>query len=149
MNQGKLINVNEARLSVANKTDETLEAQNLILIFPFAIIIVMTTCVCETHARIQRGKQKHTHEKSQVAISFLKDTCTDPLEKQLDRRGPIAFRRRSVRPSVKDVDDSEINGTHLTEFSRSAHELRYLSYKPTAKAHTMFLQAQCIVADQR
>ena len=44
--------------------------------------------------------------KSQVAVGFLRNTGTDPrLEKQLDPLGPIAFRGRSVRPSVKYVDD--------------------------------------------
>ena len=38
--------------------------------------------------------------KSQVAIDFLKNSGTDP-----SRRGPIASRGRSVRPSVKYADD--------------------------------------------
>ena len=43
--------------------------------------------------------------KSQVAICFLRKSGTDPLKKQLDPMGPIASRGRSVRPSVKYVDD--------------------------------------------
>ena len=39
--------------------------------------------------------------KSKVAICFLRNIGTDPLEKQLDPLGPIASRGRSVRPSVK------------------------------------------------
>ena len=38
--------------------------------------------------------------KSQVDIGFLGNTGADPTEKQLDPLGPIAFRGRSVRPSV-------------------------------------------------
>ena len=37
-------------------------------------------------------------EESKVAKSFLRNTGTDPLEKQLDPEGPIAFRERFVRP---------------------------------------------------
>ena len=43
--------------------------------------------------------------KSQVAIGLLRNTGTDPLEKQLDPLGPIASQGRFVRPSVKNVDD--------------------------------------------
>ena len=39
--------------------------------------------------------------KSQVAIRFLSDTGTDPLENQLGPSGLNASRLRLVRPSVK------------------------------------------------
>ena len=40
--------------------------------------------------------------KSEVAIGFLRNTGTDPSREAL---GPIASRGRSIRPSVKYVDD--------------------------------------------
>ena len=49
-----------------------------------------------------------TPGKSQVAISFLRHLdiqLQTPIEKQLDPSGPIASRGRSVRPSVKYVDN--------------------------------------------
>ena len=42
----------------------------------------------------------YTHTTRKVAIGYLRNTGTDLLE-----RGPIASRGRSVRPSVKYVDD--------------------------------------------
>ena len=39
-----------------------------------------------------------------MAIGFLRNTGTDPLEKQLDPSGPIASGGRSVRPSLKYFD---------------------------------------------
>ena len=63
--------------------------------------------------------------KSQVAKGFLRNSGMDPLERQLDPLGPIASRRRSVRPSVKYFDkrkeNSSLSGPTLAEFSRSAH----------------------------
>ena len=47
--------------------------------------------------------------KSQVAIGFLRNSGTDPLEKQLDPMGPIASKGRSVRPSKNCDDDYENN----------------------------------------
>ena len=44
-------------------------------------------------------------EKSQMAIGFLRNTSTEPLEKQLDTLGPITSRGRFVRPSFKYIDD--------------------------------------------
>ena len=41
----------------------------------------------------------------QVVICFLRSTGTDPLEKLLGHSGQIASRWRSVRFSVKYVDD--------------------------------------------
>ena len=44
-----------------------------------------------------------------MAIAFLIHTCTgtDPLEKQLDPSGPIAYRGRPIQPSVKYIDDKK------------------------------------------
>ena len=39
--------------------------------------------------------------KSQVTICFLKNNGTDLLENPLDPLGPMAFRGRSVPPTVK------------------------------------------------
>ena len=48
----------------------------------------------------------HTPERSQVAIlAWPYKSGTDPLEKQLDPSGPIAFRGRSVQPFVKHGGD--------------------------------------------
>ena len=53
-----------------------------------------------------------------------------PLEKQLDPSGPIASRGRSVRPSLKNVNDQTNNGLSgcqgpLAEFSsESTHAVR-------------------------
>ena len=44
-------------------------------------------------------------EKSRVAMIDLRNSGTDPLEKQLDPSGPIASRGRFVRPSVKYLYD--------------------------------------------
>ena len=41
---------------------------------------------------------------SQVAIGFLRNTGTNPLEKQLDPKVTIASKGRSVRPSVNYID---------------------------------------------
>ena len=46
-------------------------------------------------------RMPHPLEKSQVAICFLRNTCMDPLEKQLNQR-PWEM---SVQSSVKCVDD--------------------------------------------
>ena len=43
--------------------------------------------------------------KSQVAIDFLTNSGTDPLEKQLHPSGSTVSRGRFVRPSVKYVDE--------------------------------------------
>ena len=43
--------------------------------------------------------------KSQVAIGFLRNSDTDPLEKQIDPLDPVASRRSSVQPSMKYVGD--------------------------------------------
>ena len=60
------------------------------------------------HGQIgERGQGVRTPQPGnlQVAMCFLRDTGTDPLEKQLDFMGPNATRMRSVQPSVKYVDD--------------------------------------------
>ena len=55
---------------------------------------------------MQKGRQGRVRtppRKSQVAICFLRNTGTDPLEKQLDPfdpRSPIAFRERFVVPEL-------------------------------------------------
>ena len=38
--------------------------------------------------------------KWQVVIGFLRNTCTDPIERQFDPLGPIASRGMSVQPPV-------------------------------------------------
>ena len=43
--------------------------------------------------------------KTQVAVGFLRNTVTDPLEKQFDPLCPIASRGRFVQPSLKYNDD--------------------------------------------
>ena len=43
--------------------------------------------------------------KSQVAQGFLRNSGTDPLDKQLNPSGSIASRGKSVRCTVKYVDD--------------------------------------------
>ena len=56
--------------------------------------------------------------KSQVAIiCFLRNTGTDPIEKQLNPRSPIASRETLVRPSVKYPQPP------LTEIYDSAHDV--------------------------
>ena len=47
----------------------------------------------------------HIHEKSEVATSFLKNTGTDPPWEAIGPLGSNRFFGRSVRPSVKYVDD--------------------------------------------
>ena len=59
-------------------------------------------CVCVRGGGV-RGPE-HPPGISQVAIGCLRNTCTDPLEKQLDSRGPIVSRGRFVRFSVKYAD---------------------------------------------
>ena len=76
-------------------------------------ILIHISCD-KAHGRIQRGgggegggwgRPSLTHileKKSQVAFGFLRNTGTDPLEKQF---GPIASRGRFIRPFVKYLDD--------------------------------------------
>ena len=47
------------------------------------------------------GPRPLSHGKSQVAIGFIRNTGTGPLKKKLDPMGPILFRGRSIRHSVK------------------------------------------------
>ena len=47
----------------------------------------------------------NTLENHKLLYVPLTKTGTDPLVKKLDPLGPIASRGRSVRPSVKFVDD--------------------------------------------
>ena len=50
--------------------------------------------------------------KSQVAICFLRNTCTELPRKSIKpkgSKGPIASRGRPIRPSVKYVDDKKNN----------------------------------------
>ena len=58
------------------------------------------------HLNFQRGGGgaggSDPQGKSQVAIGFLRNTGTDPLEKQLDL-GPVASRGRFVRPSINEI----------------------------------------------
>ena len=49
------------------------------------------------------GGQEPSPGKSQVAIGFLKNTATDPLQTQLDPMGQNVPRVRFVRSSVKYV----------------------------------------------
>ena len=61
----------------------------------------------------------------QVAIGFLRNSGTDPLEKQLDPMGPIASPERSVPLSMNCDDDCENNifrttlMVHSTTIARS------------------------------
>ena len=52
------------------------------------------------------GSEPHPG-KSQVAIGILKNNGTEPLDKQLDPSSPLAYRGRSVQPSVKYVADKK------------------------------------------
>ena len=74
-----------------------------------------------------KGSGPQSPGKPQVAICvcFLRNTGTDPLEKQYDPSGPIASRGRSIPPSVKYVDFFKrkvFSPPHpQTEFSGSWH----------------------------
>ena len=50
----------------------------------------------------------HTHGQLQVAIGFLRNNGKDPFS-------PIASRGRSVRPSVKYVDDNYKNSKQIAK----------------------------------
>ena len=54
-----------------------------------------------SHARIQMGTGARFPPTGKLAKGFRRDSCTDPLEKQLNPSGPIASRGRSVRNSVR------------------------------------------------
>ena len=51
------------------------------------------------------GTPPPTLENQPLALGFSEILVQTTLEKQLDPMGPIASRGRSVRPSVKYVDD--------------------------------------------
>ena len=55
-------------------------------------------CVCGGEG------SEHPPVISQVAVGCLRNTSADPIEKQLDSRGPIVSRGRFVRSSVKYAD---------------------------------------------
>ena len=61
--------------------------------------------------------------KSQVAIGFLRNSGMDPPQEAIGPEGPIASRGRSIRPSVKYVDDSKKIYIRTTpdRFSYSKH----------------------------
>ena len=75
----------------------------------FLHIVVPFNEIRISHVRIQRSGR------GGVALGFLRNSGTDPLEKQLDPSGPIASRSRSVLLYVKSVDGVTVLNPEYTK----------------------------------
>ena len=60
-------------------------------------------------------------ENPKLIYASLEKLVRTRLTKQLDPLGPVASQGRSVRPSVKYVDDLTFFRVPMTEFSESMH----------------------------
>ena len=75
--------------------------------FTAFLIYCVLACVCFVLRGLNQsgGRVSGPPGKSQVAISFLKSTGTDPPREAIGPKGPIASGGRFVLPSLKNVDD--------------------------------------------